>query len=133
MELQCQSNGTEIEINKVTRAFEDLCLILDNWTGGYIRLLDERGVDWSTPHEFLEEFFHMMCPYIDHLHKTGNTRPDLMKELGAKFVQCMGQIIEKCDQEEYVLRLTGGWTDNEQEIKEHWQDKEGAIIRLLSV
>jgi len=105
----------------VQKAFADLVLILDNWMAGYLRVLAERGIDWSAPHEFFEEFFHMMCPYIDHLHRTGNTRPGLMRSIGTKLIECLQQIIDVCQQQEDVMRLTGGWTDNEQEIKEHWE------------
>ena len=121
MELQCRNS--DVADRSVRKEFEDLCLMLNNWTAGYLRVLDERGVDWSVPHEFFDEFFHMMCPYIDHLHRTGNTRPELMLDIGATLVVCMERIVERCQQEEDILRLTGGWTDNEQEIKEHWEEE----------
>jgi hypothetical protein len=103
--------------------FADLRQMLDNWCAGYLRLLDEGGIDWSAPHCFFEEFFHMMCPFIDRLHRTGNTTRVLMKGIGDKLVETMIRIVEKCQQEEDLLRLTGGWTDAEQEIKEYWEEE----------
>jgi hypothetical protein len=128
-------NNSEIENQRIVEEFEALCLILDNWCSGYLRLVDEHGCDWSLPHEFFQEFFEQMCPYIDRLHKTGHSRPHLMRSIGEKLLEAMQKIISRCEQEEDLLRLTGQWSDNEQDIKDHWCEEAkklaaGTILRI---
>lgn len=114
----------DVDDPKIEREFNDLMMMMQNWANAYIKYMDrKRECDWSTPHEFFEEFFHQMCPYIDRLHKTGNSRPDLMKGIGNKLVEVMEQIVLKCEQEEDLMRLTGRWSDGEQEIKDYWHEK----------
>ena len=135
MEIQLTKCDRAVDDLKVFRAFHDLNLMLVNWTNGYLRLLAERGVDWSAPHEFFEEFFLQMCPYIERLRVTGNTRPDLMRGIGDTLLECLREIIIRCEQEEDILRLTGRWTDEEQKIKEYWATELSQLggVALLSL
>lgn len=114
---------TEITV-KGGREFADLLLMLDSWTAAYIRVLDEEGCDWSSPHEFLQEFFEHMLFYIARLRETGHATPDRMIAIGEKLVESVQGIVTKCEQEEDLMRLVGRWTDKEQDIKDYWKDKE---------
>lgn len=101
----------------------DLLKMLRNWGQAYERLVGERGVDWSLPHEYLQEVAENMLPYLDRLRKTEYLTSGDIADLGIFFAEQCGKLIVAIEQEEDLLRLTGGWTDREQEIKDYWQER----------
>jgi len=119
------------EDQKGAGEFCDLILILNNWCDGYLRLVTESGVDWSLPHEFLEDFTDQMCPYIARLQSLGYANSDRMLQVGDIVKDCIAKIISALEQEEYLLRLTGRWDDKEEKIKEYWQERIGSSFKVL--
>jgi len=113
-------------------AFHELTNILDNWCSGYLRVISERGVDWSLPHEFFQEFHDLMVPYITRLKKTGYSTPERMSAIGQKVVDTLHKLIEAIQQEEDLMRLTGQWNDQEEEIKIEWMDRMKKVQGLIS-
>jgi hypothetical protein len=115
----------------------DLMLMLENWSRAFIRVIDEKGVDWSSPHEYMQEVAEQMLPYIGRLKDEGYLTAEDVRELGDFFTEQLAAIIAKLEQEEDLMRLTGRWDDNEQEIKEYWQERlckaHGAIPQLTRV
>jgi hypothetical protein len=113
------------------REFNDLVLMLDNWLGGYKKLIQRKGVDWSLPHEFFQEFADHMVPYISRLKKLGYSTPERMRAIGDKVVDALHEMIQAIQQEEDLMRLTGQWDDEEETIKLEWMGKMGMAERLL--
>lgn len=105
------------------RELRDLMKILRNWERGYIGKISEDGIDWSMPHEFFQEIWDFMLPYVKRLKDTGYTSPGLMREVGDQIIESIRNIIMALAGEEDLMRLTGRWTDDEQEIKEYWQGR----------
>lgn len=113
------------------KEFATLMLMLDNWLKGYKKLIREEGVDWSLPHEFFQEFYELMTPYIARLRENGYATEDRMKAMGEKVVECLNDMIECIQQEEDVMRLTGQWTDKEEAIKLEWLEQMNITQRLI--
>lgn len=105
------------------KELQDLKLILRNWAGAFKTLIDEKGVDWSVPHEFLEEYGTCMLPYVSRLLQTGYVGRECVIDLAAEFQEQIKGLILRLEQEEAVLRLTGQWTGDEQENKEYWEER----------
>ena len=101
----------------------DLKLMLRNWARAFRNHIKEKGVDWSIPHELLEEYGTMMVPYIGRLLVEKYIDNDDIIEIGAEFAEQVESLVVCLEQEEDLLRLTGQWTDNEQEIKEYWEGR----------
>lgn len=114
------------------REFLDLMMMLDNWCKGYIRIVREKGVDWSLPHEFFQEFTEQMVPYITRLRDTGYATPERMLAIGDKVTDMLADLIEAVQQEEDIMRLTGKWNDQEEAIKLEWMEKMKITQRLIS-
>lgn len=121
----------DVETEKGNKEFCDLMLMLNNWCDGYIRLITERGVDWSIPHEFLQEFGEQMIPYIARLRELGYVSQDRMLTIGDIVQDCLRKLIEAIEQEEGLMRLTGQWNEQEEEIKKYWEKKLGRSFELL--
>jgi hypothetical protein len=107
----------------------DLIKMIDNWADGFERVLGD-GVNWSLAEEFSMEIIEQMLPYIDRLRKEGYLKAQDIKDLGNHFGERMEQFAQLLEQNEELMRLTGRWDDNEQEIKEYWQKKLGTLCRL---
>ena len=113
-------------------AFKELMIILDNWLISYKRIVEMKGVDWSLPHEFFQEFTDLMVPYISRLKQTGYATDDRMKAIGQKVVDALHEIIESIQAEEDIMRLTGQWSALDEEIRLEWIDKMEITQRLIA-
>jgi hypothetical protein len=112
---------TQLKRKQAEKELLDLHKMLANWGTAYKRLVDESGVDWSHPHEFLQEVVEHMFPWIARLRESDNFTAQDMGSLSDAFEYECSQLIIKLEQEEYIMRLTGRWTDDEQSIKEYWE------------
>jgi hypothetical protein len=106
-----------------TKEVQDLIQMLRNWAQPYIRLIAECGVDWSSPHSFLDEYATQMLPYIARLLKAGYISKEGVLDIADEFAKQVQDLIAQLDAEEDLMRLTGQWTDNEQEIKDYWEKR----------
>ena len=107
----------------------EMFLMIDNWFKGYIRVMGDT-VNWSFAEEISVEIIEQMIPYIDRLRKEGYIDQEDVKDIGNHFAQRMQDFVGILEQNEELMRLTGQWDDNEQEIKEYWQEKLGKLCRL---
>lgn len=105
------------------REFDLLVKMIHNWRDAYVRLVSQDGVNWSLPHEFFQEFADQMVPYVARLKATGYATPILMQRMGDEITWAIQAVIAANDVEEDLMRLTGQWTDKEQEIKEYWMEQ----------
>lgn len=103
--------------------FCDLLQILHNWAVAYKRQVEQNGVDWSLPHEYLQEVAEQMLPYIARLRQTEYIDQEHLTALSENFWSYAREIVQELEQEESLMRLTGRWTDDEQEIKDYWQEQ----------
>lgn len=114
------------------KEFSDLMMMLENWCNGYKRIVWEKGADWSLPHEFLQEFAEQMVPYIARLRNTGYSTPERMAAIGEKIVTMLNELIEAIQQEEDIARLSGTWTDQDEQFKLEWMEQLQLTQRLIS-
>jgi len=122
--------ATDEQLKKMAgmRELCDLMQMLRNWSTAYQRWVGENGVDWSSPHEFLEEYGMQMAPYVARLLQTGYIDKESVLQLGSYFRHEMDKLIVVIEAEEDLMRLTGRWGDDEQEIKEYWMARTGTAI-----
>ncbi len=126
--MELELRGTkEIGRPKIAR---ELMMMLTNWSNAYQRLVDEDGINWELPHLFMEEVALQMLPYINRLRITGAIGNDDFRKLSEFFWEELEKLIVILDQEEDLMRLTGQWSDREQEIKEYWEETMGGISKL---
>lgn len=115
------------------QAAKDLVLIFNNWKNAYIKLLDERQqADYSLLNDFILEIIEQAFPYMHRLSQEGMIHAP-GKEYVAECVNAaVGEIYTACTQWEHLQRLTGSWTDDEEEFKQHWLGKLGRIEEAVS-
>ncbi len=101
----------------------DLIQMVGNWATAFINLTTEKGVDWSFPHELVEEIGTQMMPWIARLVQSGYFSKDEVSLVTATIDHEVGKLIRTLESEEDVLRLTGQWDEKEQDIKDHWNER----------
>ena len=111
----------QLKQRQAVREMMDLQIMLGNWAGAFINQTKEKGVDWSLPHEFLEEVWNHMMPWMTRLVQSEYFGKEEVAETMAAFDHEMGKLVRELDQEESILRLTGQWSDSDQEIKDYWE------------
>jgi len=89
---------------KGQQEFNDLMNMLTNWSDGYIKIIMRETIDWSLPHEFLQEFAEQMVPYIARLRETGYATQERMRAIGETVENCLCNIIQVLEAEEGLLR-----------------------------
>lgn len=115
---------SEKEKRKAFKEFHDLCLMLKNWSMGYVRVMDEQNdPDFSSPHDFMLEVGEQMAPYLARLDKMGYVTEELKSMIREAYFAAMDRIINKVHELEYLKRLTGEWSEKDQEIKDYWEEK----------
>lgn len=108
----------------------DLLQMVRNWAKFHSKYITEHGIDWSAPHELIEMIGQQMMPWIGRLVQTGYFGKDEVAKIGAQVDYEVTQLIGQLEAEEDILRLTGQWSDSEQETKDYWQKKMGIIRQL---
>lgn len=126
--------ATEEQLKKKRAQQEmyDLILMVQNWGNAQRRYIGEAGVDWSAPHDLVEEIGTMMMPWIARLVQAGYFGKDEVRQITAVVDMEMEALIICIQAEEDIMRLTGQWGDNEQEIKDYWA-KKLPFVRQLSM
>lgn len=109
------------ETEKATKAVDDLCLILSNWGNAYLKWLREnQSPDYSVFVDYFQEILHLMCPYMGRLRYEGwlDDVPDATERLRNTLKENLELMLAEIEEQEYFLRFTGRWTDEDQEAKD---------------
>jgi hypothetical protein len=88
------------------------------------------SVNWSLVDEFAREVIDQMFPYIARLKGEGYISGGDVADIGNHFGAKVSKLTQALEQNEELMRLTGQWDDNEQEIKEYWQNALGKLYEL---
>lgn len=106
----------------------DLEKIWTNWVNGYGRLMVERqDPDYSLVHEFATEVMEYSFPYIQRL----KLPQDCMSYLRQVLNNLTESLLSTCYQLEDIQRLTGQWSDRDEENKRDWLKQLGFTNKLL--
>lgn len=114
------------------QAAKDLGMMYTNWAKGYCRIIEEKcEADYSLVYEFAIEVMEQSFPYISRLQDEEILQPEGKQYIKDILNNCTLMIINACEQYEDWMRLAGVWDDDEQEIKEYWQERIGATKQII--
>lgn len=122
----------QLKAKRGEREMYDLIQMVHNWGKAQRRYIDRVGVDWSAPHDMIQDIGEMMMPWIARLVQAGYFGKGNVSSISAIVDHEVEKLIHKIEAEEDILRLTGQWSENEEEIKKYWEEKL-PIIRKLSM
>lgn len=125
----------QLKDRQAQKELYDLLQMVSNWGKAYRRSVDERGIDWSAPHEFVQELGDMLMPWVARLVQAKYFKRDEVQKIGAVIDHEVEQLFIQLEQSEELMRLSGEWNDEEQEIKDYWEEKTKCIgnVAFLSV
>ena len=108
----------------------DLVQMVQNWAKFHKDYVATNGVDWSAPHELVEIIGMQMMPWIARLVQTGHFTKEHVAQISVVIDREVEELVVQLEAEEDILRLTGQWSDREQEIKDYWKKEMGGFQRV---
>jgi hypothetical protein len=105
------------------REISDLMKMMENWSKAHRRVIVEEGLDWSAPHEYMEDIFTIMMPYLGRLKQAGYIGQKEGERVLAYMAHQLERIVLTNGAAEEKLKLEGKWDAKEQEIKDYWDQR----------
>lgn len=122
----------ELEKRRSWVAAVDLAKVFTNWGDGYCRLLDERQeADYSLVNDFCTEVMEHAVMYMARLLAEEILQSDGLAYVREVLNAQTLRVIDTCVQYEDLQRLTGRWSDTDQETKEYWLKSVAITSKLL--
>jgi hypothetical protein len=101
----------------------DLMTMMENWSKAHRRAIVELGLDWSAPHEYMEDIFAIMMPYLGRLKQAGYISQEDGEKVFAYMAHQLERIVLTNGAAEEKLKLEGKWNEKEQGIKDYWDKR----------
>jgi hypothetical protein len=105
------------------REIMDLMTMMENWSKAHRRVIVESGLDWSAPHEYMEDIFTIMMPYLGRLKQAGYIDQEDGERVLAYMAHQLERIVLTNGAAEEKLKLEGKWNEKEQGIKDYWDKR----------
>ncbi|GAG36485.1 unnamed protein product [marine sediment metagenome] len=113
-------------------AAKDLAKIFINWGKGYVRLIEEsQEADYSLVESFAVEVMDQAGPYMSRLLATGAIHEAGMNWVKHQCADATEMILKACGVYEDLQRLTGTWSDFDEETKNEWLTKVGYLNEAI--